>query len=98
MPIFIDSSKLKKEGLKGMGQRLRNAREQAVFSVPDMSCILNISERVYRNIEEGNLFLSCEMMATCKQILGISLDWLFTGEEPEPEDIVMYHELYFGES
>ena len=95
MPFFFDSSKLKKEFLQGMGQRLRNAREQSGFSVTELSCLLNITENVYSKIEVGKFSLSCDMMVTVKRVLSVSLDWLFTGEEQKPGAIVLYQDTSF---
>ncbi len=85
------SEKLKKELFLGMGQRLRQAREKAGFNVKMMSRLFDTTENVYRKIEAGKFALSCEMMVIVNRLLGVSIDWLFTGEEPMGKPIVYYH-------
>ncbi len=92
MALSPDSEKLKREFLRDMGQRLRQAREQADFTVESISPLLGTTENVYRKIEAGKFLLTVDMMVIVRRLFDISLDWLFTGEVSMPEPIVHYYE------
>ena len=90
MPLLMDKTFHKKEFLTGIGQRLRNVREQEDYSVEEMSRLLDTTERHYRGVENGDYFLNAYRLYILKRVLGIDLDWLFFGDEKEPEDNIIY--------
>lgn len=90
MPVLNDKKFHKKEFLKGMGKRLREVREQEGYSVEEMSHLLDTTERHYRGVENGEYFLNAYRLYILKRVLGIDLDWLFFGDEMEPEDNIIY--------
>lgn len=87
MPYFFDTAKLKRELKRDMGRRLRQAREEAGFSIKDLALILEMTEKIYIKIEDGKLLLPCDKLFTLSKELGISLDWLVAGEERKPGHI-----------
>lgn len=68
------------EERKAMGTRIREAREEAGMKQIDLATLLAIGKNQMYRIESGLTPCKTEYLFEISQILGISLDYLYFGE------------------
>ena len=79
--------KLKELDKKKMGERIRARREALRMTREELGKMLGVTGKFIADIEYGDRGVSLKNLYKLKQILGVSIDFLMDGEEPEiPDD------------
>lgn len=68
------------EEWKAMGTRIREAREEVGMKQIDMAILLAIGKNQMYRIESGQTPCKTEYLFEISQLLGVSLDYLYFGE------------------
>lgn len=75
-----DVKQFTEEEWKAMGTRIREAREEAGMKQIDLATLLAIGKNQMYRIENGQTPCKTEYLFEISQILGVSLDYLYFGE------------------
>ena len=68
-----------------MGKRIRTQREHLGFTQAELAAMLGVSENAVTQYESGRSSPRRERVPALLKVLGKSINWLLTGEEPEEE-------------
>lgn len=72
--------------LDGVGQRISEARGQALLTQNDVSLALDVTIGTVQSWEYERAQLTLRRAAELADLYGVSIDWIATGEAPRRED------------
>ena len=78
----------KKKQKEGFAKRLQEKRKEAGFSQATFSEMISLEVKSYAKYETGNARPSYETLEMISKILGVSIDYLITGEKLENDVII----------
>ena len=81
-----DMKRIDGEQLEKIGERIRNRRKELRIKQIDLAMELNISRNVMYKLESGGGSLSVDYLYLLSQRLGVSMDYLVTGEDDKDTD------------
>lgn len=79
--------RIPKEMREAVGQRMREARKARGLTTAEVAEAAGISQGNYSDMEGGRKSPSIRTLAALSEALGISTDWILTGERPEGRNI-----------
>jgi len=72
---------------KAVGQRMREARKARGLTTAEVAKAAGISQGNYSDMEGGRKSPSIRTLAALAEALGVSTDWILTGERTEGRNI-----------
>ncbi len=67
--------------LRDIGRRIQIRRKQQRFTQEQLADMMNVSIQMVSNLERGNKAIRIDNLINLSKILGVSTDFILTGEE-----------------
>lgn len=82
--------------IKNLGNRIFQARKNKGFTQTQLANLLNTTPGYISEMESGKAVPGGKILLSLKQYLGVSSDWLLTGETPEGVEVYNPDEKEFA--